>query len=125
MEVTQDNRFDIAPETKLWRYMSFAKFVALLHDRELVLSPLHQFEDPYEGAGGIARNLEKFTKALVDYFWDKVSVEIESLHVTKEQMPEYLNAYIQSASDLGRSNRYYSFVNCWHENKCKRIESRD
>ena len=47
MEVTQDNRFDIAPETKLWRYMSFAKFAALLHDKQLVLSPLHMFEDPF------------------------------------------------------------------------------
>ena len=117
MEVTQENRFDIAPETKLWRYMSFAKFAALLHQKELVFAPAYMFDDPYEGAGGIARNLEKFTKALVDYFWDKVSEEMGNLHVTKEQMPEYLKAYIQSASDLGRSNRYYTFVNCWHENE--------
>ena len=53
MEVTQDNRFNIAPETKLWRYMSFSKFTALLHQKELVLSPAYMFNDPYEGAGGI------------------------------------------------------------------------
>ena len=28
--MTQENRFEIAQETRLWRYMSFAKFAALL-----------------------------------------------------------------------------------------------
>ena len=68
MTVTPGNRFNIAPETKLWRYMSFAKFAALLHDKQLVLSPLHMFEDPFEGAGGKACNLDKLGDAIVDTF---------------------------------------------------------
>lgn len=35
--MTQENRFEIAQETRLWRYMSFAKFAALLHDRQMKL----------------------------------------------------------------------------------------
>jgi hypothetical protein len=117
MEVTQDNRFNIAPETKLWRYMSFSKFTALLHQKELVLSPAYMFNDPYEGAGGIERNLDKFSNALVDYFWDKVTADLKELKVSKEEMPKILKEYIKSASEMGESNRYFTFVNCWHENE--------
>lgn len=117
MEVTQDNRFDIAPETKLWRYMSFAKFVALLHQKELVLTPVYMFDDPYEGAGGKEKNRGKFAKALVDYTWDKVALQIKGLQVTKEDLQKYMSEYINAASDMGKSNRYFTFVNCWHENE--------
>ena len=117
MEVTQDNRFDIAPETKLWRYMSFSKFAALLHQKELVLTPVYMFDDPYEGAGGKEKNLDKFTKALVDYFWDKVSAELGGLQVSNEDLQQYMKGYIKAASDMGKSNRYFTFVNCWHENE--------
>ena len=117
MEVTQDNRFDITPETKLWRYMSFAKFVALLHQKELVLSPVYMFDDPYEGAGGKEKNIEKFTKALIDYTWDKVSADLKGLKVTNEDLQQYMTEYIKAASAMGKSNRYYTFVNCWHENE--------
>ena len=117
MEVTQDNRFDIAPDTKLWRYMSFAKFVALLHQKELVFTPVYMFDDPYEGAGGKEKNLDKYTKALVDYTWDKVSVKFENMNLTKNDVQQVVKGYIQEASAMGKSNRYFTFVNCWHENE--------
>ena len=40
------------PETKLWRYMSFAKFVSLIDRKALFLSRLDQLaqNDPFEGS---------------------------------------------------------------------------
>ena len=53
MEVNQENRYDIAPETRLWRYMSFAKFISLLNLKQLLYVPAFRFNDPFEGACGI------------------------------------------------------------------------
>ena len=69
MEVTKDNRFDISPDTKLWRYMSFAKFVELLHTKNLPLPSAKMFEDPYEGACGEAKN----ANILVEYMSNLVA----------------------------------------------------
>ena len=58
MEVTCENRFDIVPETKLWRYMSFAKFMSMLNSQRLLYVPAFRFGDPFEGACGIASEAE-------------------------------------------------------------------
>lgn len=55
MIVTPGNRFNIAPETKLWRYMSFAKFISMLNTKQMLYVPAFRFEDPFEGACGIAQ----------------------------------------------------------------------
>ena len=122
MEVTQDNRFDISPETKLWRYMSFAKFVALLHDKQLVLSPLHMFEDPYEGAGGKACNLEKLGDAIIDTFHSLDSSkdgieELEARNIGIDKQKEVARLWLKVGDDYGHVNSMYTFVNCWHENE--------
>lgn len=118
MEVTQDNRFDIAPETKLWRYMSFAKFAALLHDKKLILSPAYKFDDPYEGAGGIARNLDRITEAIVCHVRKTIPDDINS-KVTDEDFTTYLKGTFENARELGYNNRFFTFVNCWHENEAE------
>ena len=122
MEVTQDNRFEIAPETKLWRYMSFAKFAALLHDKQLVLSPLHMFEDPFEGAGGKACNLEKLGDAIIDTFHSLDSAkdgieELEARNIGIDKQKEVARLWLKVGNDYGHVNRMYTFVNCWHENE--------
>ena len=39
-----------SPRAKLWRYMDFTKFMALLEESSLFFSKAENFEDPYEGA---------------------------------------------------------------------------
>lgn len=122
MEVTQDNRFDIAPETKLWRYMSFAKFAALLHDRELVLSPLHLFEDPYEGAGGKACYMDKLADAMIDTFSQlgqtkEAVARLEAMNIDIDKQKEVMRLWMKVGNEYGQVNRMFTFVNCWHENE--------
>ena len=115
-EITQENRFDIALETKLWRYMSFAKFASLLHSKKLVLSAASMFNDPYEGAGGISRNLDFISKS-VAFNTRKRVVEKSGQEVSEEDLSKFVYEYINRASELGVANRYFTFVNCWHENE--------
>lgn len=55
MEVTAATRFNIAPETKLWRYISFAKFMSMLNSSQMLYVPAFRFDDPFEGACGTAQ----------------------------------------------------------------------
>jgi hypothetical protein len=40
------------PETRLWRYMDFAKFVAMLEHRSIYFARADMLDDPFEGASG-------------------------------------------------------------------------
>ena len=46
-------------ETKLWRYMDFAKFVSLLESRALFFVRADKLDDPFEGA------LSEVNKAII------------------------------------------------------------
>jgi hypothetical protein len=41
---------ELQPQTGLWRYMDVARFLALVDQKELYFSRLHEFEDKWEGA---------------------------------------------------------------------------
>lgn len=47
----REHPFMIKPERniKLWRYMDFTKFIALLENKKLVFPSSNLFEDPFEG----------------------------------------------------------------------------
>jgi hypothetical protein len=46
-----DPFFEVPPDrAALWRYMDFAKFLAMLQDKALFFSAAKNFEDPYEGS---------------------------------------------------------------------------
>lgn len=116
MDVTKDNRFDISPDTKLWRYMSFAKFVELLRTKNLPLPSAMMFEDPYEGACGEAKN----TDLLVEYLSNIVDNRIQEkgeLQVEHDTVKEIINKAHKYYNDLGASNKYFTFISCWHENE--------
>lgn len=116
MEVTKDNRFDMSPDTKLWRYMSFAKFVELLRTKNLSLPSAMMFEDPYEGACGKAKNSD----VLVEYLSNIVGNRIQGkgeLQVDPDTLKEIISKANKYYNDLGASNKYFTFISCWHENE--------
>lgn len=116
MEVTKDNRFDISPDTKLWRYMSFAKFVELLHTKNLPLPSAKMFEDPYEGACGEAKNaniLVEYMSNLVDgRMKEKGKTQVES-----DTLKQIIGEAYKYYNSVGASNKKYTFISCWHENE--------
>jgi hypothetical protein len=49
------------PETRLWRYLSFAKIIALFQTRRLHFTRIDQFDDHFEGAWPKS-DLERFAE---------------------------------------------------------------
>lgn len=63
-----------ASDAKLWRYMDFTKFVAMLNNKALYFCRLDHLGDPFEGAKGskvldekIRPVLSRFSEARVPY----------------------------------------------------------
>lgn len=116
MEVTKDNRFDMSPDTKLWRYMSFAKFVELLRTKNLSLPSAMMFEDPYEGACGKAKNTDLLVEYLSDIVDDRMH-EKRDLQIEHDAVKKIISQAHKYYNDLGASNKYFTFISCWHENE--------
>lgn len=80
------------------------------------------FDDPYEGAGGKACNLEKLGDAIIDTFHSLDSAkdgieELEARNIGIDKQKEVARLWLKVGDDYGHVNRMYTFVNCWHENE--------
>jgi len=75
--------------------MDFTKFVSMLETSSLFLSRATEFEDPYEGS------------------WPRANRDPQAL--LKIGVPETLD--LSGMSEMSRSMRYWTYVNCWHMNE--------
>jgi len=83
------------PNTKIWRYMDFTKFLSLLEDSSLYFTRSDRFEDVYEGSTPHA-NAEML---------ESVYAGTEAIHNLK------------AWTDLMTWTRKWTYINCWHMNK--------
>jgi hypothetical protein len=86
------------PSTKVWRYLDFAKLVALLIRRELFFARLDQLPDQFEGTLPV-RTKEALTELLRTGLAKSGPAQIEKL------VDQNLAAY--------RTQRKLMYVNCW------------
>jgi len=103
---------------KLWRYVDFAKFTALLRDGGLYFSRVDQLGDPFELAKGLSERRAIWEAHNLDYYrnllrnpppgveWSYTDAEIE------EEAQSLLGQAYQSA----RQQFQTIYVSCWHEN---------
>jgi hypothetical protein len=82
----------IPPNTRVWRYMSFAKMVWILQNKQLWLSSAELLDDKWE-----LMPLEGDLGKMLDYRPPTVSPEAAQAHV----------------ADIVRTQRKQTFVNCW------------
>lgn len=87
--------------TKVWRYMSFAKFVWMLQKKQLWLSNLRFLDDKWEGRGINFSQL---------HF---VIASIEGREPSNATPDEYLHAFEKEINEV-RDNTY---VSCWNASK--------
>jgi hypothetical protein len=89
-----------ADDTIIWRYMDFAKFVAMLEAKALYFSSLLKLNDPYEGSFPTSH-------------WEAFAASL----ATKKDHPAYIiPGILDRQKRLGRLMRAMSYVNCWHAN---------
>jgi len=85
------------PDTQIWRYMDFTKFLAMLESDSLWFARADRLGDPFEGA---------YTKPMVEkYYFAKGE--------SKEEKEEN-DWNVFKASVLNQLTSFY--VNCWHIN---------
>ncbi len=84
------------PDAKVWRYLSFTKFVSLLETQALHFARSDQFDDPYEGT--VPERVQEFAE-------------------------EFFAGLSGSPGDLGEefiqlidSTRKFTYLSCWHVN---------
>jgi hypothetical protein len=82
------------PNTILWRYMDFTKFLSMLEESALFMTRVDKFKDPFEGT------ITSFDKTNRNILYDKGMADILPIM-------DHLN-------DLQRER---SYVNCWHANE--------
>lgn len=62
----------VEDDQKLWRYMDFAKFTALLAQRCLYFPVASSFDDPFEGAAGLACRRDNWDRFYISFFKEAV-----------------------------------------------------
>ena len=87
-------------DTKIWRYMDFAKYVALLQRGALYLPRVDQLEDPYEGT--LTRSEFERIKRLGDEHADKQGPNWNGKRLDEVKLGQ------------ARTARITNYVSCWH-----------
>lgn len=112
--------YDVPPWTAtLWRYMDFAKFVAMLKEGALHFSRLDEMGDRFELAKGLrerkdlwdAYHLEEYRKMLRNpppgLHWEMTDGEIE----------RQARKLLLESDNFGPQQKREIYVSCWHENE--------
>jgi hypothetical protein len=100
-------------QTKLWRFMDFTKFVALLESRTLFFCRADRLGDPFEGSIS-ARALEA-RKAEAQRM-GRAFQDRDSAIVMLEGFGERLWDSLEADSYMLRWSAEWMFVSCWHMN---------
>lgn len=107
------------PTTPIWRYMDFARYVAILKDRALYFARADTFEDRFEGARGLASRKEEWRDYCLNYFRNAIRTAPRPFPQI-QQTDEYINGEAERQYlDFQRSGeleRKQTFVSCWHHN---------
>lgn len=96
-------------EAKIFRYMSFEKFMALIETSSLFFSSLHTLAelDPFEGEYSDAN------KAIDAITWNDLPPQLVERYETRERYELLKQARIFARED-GRKQKKITFANCWH-----------
>lgn len=90
-----------SPDSTIWRYMDFAKYIALLKSSALYFARLDKMEDPFEGT---------ITKAEYDDIVATAQQGEQKGGLPENWKGRYFDILLQNARNMRRS----CYVNCWH-----------
>lgn len=108
-----------SPDTVLWRYVDFPKFVSLLDSRELFFTRADKFEDKFEGARGFNFHKDAIYSSLKPQLTLKVRNELKKKgvnHPTDDVIEAELKKETLLLLNTQQKKREEYFVSCWHAN---------
>lgn len=91
----------IDPSTRVWRYMDFTKFVAMLESSSLFFSRADCLGDPFEGS--FSRGNEKLRPLVYKDMYTGMP-------------PDVIEKMNSSQADFNKWQRQWTFISCWHMN---------
>lgn len=106
------------PETVLWRYMDFSKFVALLKDGAIYFARADHLGDPFEGARGLAERKEEWKAYCLEYFRQAIrTAPGRTEEISPERMQEESECLFRDFEAVGEREIRNTYVSCWHANE--------
>jgi hypothetical protein len=100
------------PNIAVWRYMDFAKFIALLEKRCLFFSRAHLLGDPFEGS------VSKLNHQRREYVIENAATDLQiqrTWPITKIfKTPEELRKHFTHYSSMVQRGVQECMVSCWH-----------
>ncbi len=107
----------VAPDTVLWRYMDFARLVALLDHQALHFARADQFDDRFEAASGTTDLKPRWDAHYLDFFRHAIRTAPGSESPPPDEEVEREAArLLREFSQSAALDRERSFVSCWHAN---------
>ena len=105
--------------TALWRYMDFAKFVALLKDGSIYFARADQLGDPWEGAKGAIPNKRRWDEHYLRFFRESIRNPPPGVdfNLSEEDVEAEAQRLLHELGDAGEHDIRMTYVSCWHENE--------
>jgi hypothetical protein len=101
---------------KLWRYMDFTKYVALLANRKLTFTRADQFTDTHEGAKGLRRNKIGWDTFYIEFFKTAVrNMPGQREDLSDDELAAHAQRLLADLEQGGLNQKRMNFISCWHE----------
>jgi hypothetical protein len=103
-------------DQEVWRYVEFAKFIAMLREGGLYFSRADRFDDRFEGATGLANRRASWDEFYLDYF-RKIVVTAPpgypNPELSSEQIEREADRLLKAVKNVAQEARKM-LANCWH-----------
>lgn len=104
-------------DAQLWRFMDFAKFVALLKDKGVYFSRADCLGDPFEGARGIAVRKTEWKEHCLEYFRSAIrNLPKEASILPTDKIEAEAERLFNDFERMGEAEVKHTFVSCWYNN---------
>ena len=107
------------PDDKLWRYMDLAKLISIVSTNSLFFPVASSFDDPFEGAKGVADQKERWDKFYLDFFKKAIESAPKQIFsdLTAENVESDAQRLLSDMAACGLNSRNNTYISCWYGNE--------
>lgn len=107
----------VSPDAVLWRYMDFARLIALLDSGGLHFARVDQFADPFEAASGSKELQPRWDEHYLEFLRQAIrTVPGRSVPPDDAEVERDAARLLKDLSACALADRQRTFVSCWHAN---------